>query len=46
MTDQHYFGMVKTALEIEALPLPLRPVAYLTPQWHLSSGWFEWPLTE
>ncbi|RLA20539.1 MAG: hypothetical protein DRQ61_09800, partial [Gammaproteobacteria bacterium] len=29
MTDQHYFGMVKTALEIEALPLPLRPVAYL-----------------
>ncbi len=25
------------ALDIEALPAPLRPIAYFTPQWHISS---------
>jgi len=35
---------VKTALDIEALPLPLRPTAYLTPSWNLASEWKEWLL--
>lgn len=43
---EQYFGTLKAQLEIEALPLPLRSVAYMTPQWHLSSEWFEWPLTK
>jgi len=35
---------VKASLDIEALPLPLRPTAYLFPAWKLSSGWTQWPL--
>ena len=33
---------VRARLDIEALPSPLRPLAYLSPQWRLNSGWFEW----
>jgi len=35
---------VKASLDIEELPLPLRPIAYLFPAWKLSSGWTQWPL--
>jgi hypothetical protein len=35
---------VKASLDIEELPLPLRPMAYLFPSWKLSSGWTKWPL--
>lgn len=42
--DEKYLVKVKVALDIEALPLPLRPVAYLKPSWDLSSGWSRWPL--
>lgn len=35
---------VKVFLDIEALPLPLRPIAYLFSAWQLSSGWTQWPL--
>lgn len=37
---------LKTKLEIESLPLPLRPVAYLKPAWHLNSGWHTWKLAD
>lgn len=33
---------VRTRLDIEALPAPLRPVAWLKPGWRLSSGWYSW----
>ncbi|MCI0653725.1 MAG: DUF4390 domain-containing protein [Methylococcaceae bacterium] len=32
------------SLDIESLPLPLRSIAYLIPQWHISSGWHTWSL--
>ncbi|MEA3274584.1 MAG: DUF4390 domain-containing protein [Pseudomonadota bacterium] len=32
------------SLDIEELPLPLKPIAYLRPSWKLSSGWTKWPL--
>lgn len=35
---------LKAELDIEELPLPLRPVAYLRPSWQLSTGWTQWPL--
>ncbi len=35
---------VKAFLDIEELPVPLRPLAYLLPSWKLSSGWTKWPL--
>jgi Domain of unknown function (DUF4390) len=30
---------LRTTLDIDALPLPLRPMAYLSPSWNLSSEW-------
>jgi hypothetical protein len=37
------FGLrMRAHLDIEALPAPLRPVAYTTPSWHLNSGWTTW----
>lgn len=35
---------IKASLDIEELPLPLKPIAYLYPSWKLSSGWTVWPL--
>lgn len=42
--EKSYLVRVKVELDIEALPLPLRPRAYLSPSWNLSSGWSQWPL--
>lgn len=30
---------IKTALDVDALPLPLRPIAYMSPSWSMSSDW-------
>lgn len=35
---------MRVTLDIEALPLPLRPRAYLSPDWNLSSEWSRWRL--
>jgi hypothetical protein len=35
---------MKISFEQDALPLPLRPFAYINPQWYLSSDWYEWSL--
>lgn len=41
-----YDAKIKVFLDIESLPLPLRSIAYLIPQWHISSGWYKWRLDE
>ncbi len=41
---KNYIASMKITFERDALPLPLRPVAYMNPQWYLSSDWYEWPL--
>lgn len=38
--DQQYQVELRSRLEIESLPAPLRPIAYLTPAWRLSSDWY------
>lgn len=43
-TDEYYMVDVRTYLDIGALPLPLRPLAYLSPKWHLQSKVWEWRL--
>lgn len=43
--DEEYQVQLRTALDIEALPAPLRPVAYVTPAWRLSSAWYTCSLT-
>ena len=41
-TDGRHAARIRARLDIEALPSPLRPIAYLSPKWRLNSGWFEW----
>jgi hypothetical protein len=43
--DASYYAELKIAFDREALPLPLRPVAYLNSQWSLSSATYIWPLS-
>lgn len=43
--EQYAVG-IKVTLDRGALPLPLRPMAYVDPQWYLSSNWTLWPLTK
>ena len=40
--DARHAARIRARLDIEALPSPLRPIAYLSPRWRLNSGWFEW----
>ena len=40
--DDNYSIDVRASLDIEALPTPLRPVAYTSFAWHLNSGWTKW----
>lgn len=41
---ESYKLSLRSSLDIEALPLPLRPLAYLSPAWNLSSEWSLWRL--
>jgi len=43
--DDSYEVQIRASLDIEELPLPLRPMAYLYPSWKQSSEWTKWPLT-
>ncbi len=43
--NERYRVSMRVELDIEALPSPLRPVAYLTPAWRLRSDWYSWSLT-
>ena len=36
---------IRLKLDIESLPAPMVAVAYLSPGWHMSSGWKKWQLT-
>jgi len=41
---EHYYVEAKLLLDIETLPIPLRPLAYTLPSWWLDSNWSKWPL--
>jgi hypothetical protein len=43
---QSYQARLAVSLDIESLPLPLRPVAYLSPAWYLASPWFPWSFVD
>lgn len=42
--EQKHHVEIKTYLDIESLPAPMRPIAYLSPKWRLESDWYQWPL--
>lgn len=46
VSGKRYAVAIKVTLDRDALPLPLRPIAYTNPQWYLSSDWTLWPLTK
>ncbi|MCP5199284.1 MAG: DUF4390 domain-containing protein [Gammaproteobacteria bacterium] len=35
---------IRIELDINALPAPMIPLAYVSPGWHMSSGWYQWPV--
>jgi hypothetical protein len=39
-----YIAGMRVVFDRELLPLPLRPLAYINPQWYLSSDWYLWNL--
>ena len=39
-------GRLRVQLDIESLPAPLRPIAYLSPSWRIRSGWHEWDVAQ
>jgi hypothetical protein len=46
LREGDYTMSLRARLDIEALPAPLRPIAYISPAWRMSSGWFEWNSTQ
>ncbi len=42
--DKNYTVEMRLEFNKEDLPPPLRPIAYISPQWDLSSAWYLWPL--
>lgn len=42
--DATYFVRLRAHLDIESLPAPMRPLAYISSEWDLDSDWYEWPL--
>ena len=44
LEDDEYYVRLRTYLDIESLPAPMRPIAYISSQWQLESDWFTWPL--
>jgi len=47
LTEQEgrYEVAIRALLDIEELPAPLRPIAYITPSWRIRSDWHKWFLT-
>ena len=45
-TGNTYTARVRARLDIEALPSPLRPLAYVSQAWRLASEWYELPLVQ
>ncbi|MDX1434798.1 MAG: DUF4390 domain-containing protein [Gammaproteobacteria bacterium] len=40
----NYYLRLRALLDIESLPSPMRPWAYLSSLWRLESDWYEWPI--
>lgn len=45
ISGNNYLAGIRVTFDRESLPLPLRPLSYINPQWYLSSPWYLWKLT-
>ncbi len=43
-TEKVLVGRIRTGLDIESLPPPMRIQAWLSSEWRTSSGWFKWKI--
>jgi len=44
-TSLDYRIGIRARLDLGSLPAPLRPIAYISPSWRMSSGWYQWTFT-
>ena len=44
--DETYIFKLRSFLDIESLPAPMRPLAYISSQWQLESDWYTWTLNQ
>lgn len=44
--DAEYRVKLRVRLDIESLPAPMRPLAYISSDWQLASDWYTWPLQQ
>lgn len=42
--NKSYIAKIRSFIDIESLPPPMRPQAYFSPSWDISTGWYEWNL--
>lgn len=42
--EDEYRASIRASLDIEALPAPLRPIAWISPAWRMGSKWYQWKL--
>jgi len=42
--DNNYQVKLRVRVDIESLPAPMRPLAYISSDWQLTSDWYTWPL--
>ena len=44
LSGQPHYLRMRIFLDIESLPAPLRPLAYMSSRWRLKSNWYQWTL--
>ena len=37
---------LRARLDLASLPAPIRPIAYISPSWRMSSRWYQWIFTQ
>lgn len=45
-SNLEYTARMRVRLDLDALPAPLRLLAYVTPGWHQASDWYAWNLAQ
>jgi len=46
LKDKNYVARIRTFLNIESLPSPMRLQAYFSQSWDISSEWYEWEVIQ
>ena len=42
--NKKYIARIRLYLDIDSLPSPLRPRAYFSSDWNISSQWYKWEI--